>query len=404
MLGSAGGVSREHIERRIRSTAGQSGISGFDLKKMPILVAPLAEQQRIVNLLDENLTKIDAAIANLKRVEANLKRYRASVLKAAVEGRLVPTEAELARQEGRDYEPALVLLAGILAERRRRWEEAELAKMKAAGKTPKDDKWKAKYEEPAAPDTDGLPELPEGWCWATVDALVREPLRNGHSSPEDKSGNGVPTLTLTAVTTGNFESNIKPTTADPEKIGNLWIEVGDIFVQRSNAPDLVGTSCMYRGVPGLAIFPDLLIRIRVTQQVLGDYVEAVLKSARVRNFFRTKSKGIAGSMPKISQDVISNATIPLPPMREQVRIVETLAALESQTASLTTSVHSNLVRCTRLRQSTLKWAFEGKLVDQDPNDEPASVLVERIRAERQAAAAKPSKKPTQKRSKKTPKK
>ena len=67
-------------------------------------------------------------MAALERVQRNLKRYRASVLKAAVEGRLVPTEAELARAEGRDYEPASVLLKRILAERRRRWEEAELAR------------------------------------------------------------------------------------------------------------------------------------------------------------------------------------------------------------------------------------------------------------------------------------
>ena len=111
-------------------------------------------------------------MATLERVQRNLKRYRASVLKAAVEGRLVPTEAELARAEGRDYEPASVLLQRILAERRRRWEEAELAKLKARGKTPKDDKWKAKYKEPAPPDTAELPELPEGWCWITVGALT----------------------------------------------------------------------------------------------------------------------------------------------------------------------------------------------------------------------------------------
>ena len=109
----------------------------------------------------------DDAVATLERVRRNLTRYRASVLKAAVEGRLVPTEAKLARAEGRSYEPASVLLERILAERRRRWEEAELAKMKAKGKVPKDDKWKAKYVEPIAPDTSELPDLPEGWCWAT---------------------------------------------------------------------------------------------------------------------------------------------------------------------------------------------------------------------------------------------
>jgi type I restriction enzyme S subunit len=132
---------------------------------------PLPEQHRIVEAIESYFTRLDDAVATLERVRRNLKRYRASVLKAAVEGRLVPTEAELARAEGRDYEPASVLLERILTERRRRWEEAELAKMKAKGKEPKDDKWKAKYVKPVAPDTSALPVLPEGWCWTTIDQL-----------------------------------------------------------------------------------------------------------------------------------------------------------------------------------------------------------------------------------------
>jgi type I restriction enzyme, S subunit len=83
-----------------------------------IWLAPTREQARIVEAIESNLTKLDAAVVALDRVQANLKRYRASVLKAAVEGRLVPTEAELARHEGRDYEPASEPLKRILAERR----------------------------------------------------------------------------------------------------------------------------------------------------------------------------------------------------------------------------------------------------------------------------------------------
>lgn len=93
------------------------------------------------------------------------------MLHAAVEGRLVPTEAELARTDGRTCEPASELAKRILAASRRRGEEAEVARRKAPGKAPKDDKWKAKYEEPAAPDTRGLPRLPEGWYWARLDAI-----------------------------------------------------------------------------------------------------------------------------------------------------------------------------------------------------------------------------------------
>jgi type I restriction enzyme S subunit len=140
-----------------------------DLRLIEVPIAPSSEQRRIVSAIESYFTRLDDATATLERVQRNLERYRASVLKAAVEGRLVPTEAELAREEGRDYEPASVLLERILLERRRRWEEAELAKLRAKGKEPKGDAWKGKYTEPVEPDTSGLPELPEGWCWASLD-------------------------------------------------------------------------------------------------------------------------------------------------------------------------------------------------------------------------------------------
>ena len=102
-----------------------------------LLLAPRPEQDRIVAEIEKQFTRLDAATAALKRVQANLKRYRASVLKAACEGRLVPTEAKLARKEGRAYEPADKLLQRILRERRARWEADTLAKMQASGKPPK---------------------------------------------------------------------------------------------------------------------------------------------------------------------------------------------------------------------------------------------------------------------------
>jgi type I restriction enzyme S subunit len=132
-------------------------ISQGTIEELGLPIPPSSEQQRIVEAIESYFTRLDDAVATLERVERNLKRYRASVLKSAVEGRLVPTEAALARQEGRDYEPASVLLERILNERRRRWVES--------GK-------KGKYQDPEPPDTTNLPELPEGWCWATVDQLA----------------------------------------------------------------------------------------------------------------------------------------------------------------------------------------------------------------------------------------
>ncbi len=142
-----------------------------DLGAFALSVAPWGEQDRIVAEIEKQFTRLDAATAALKRVQANLKRYRASVLKAACEGRLVPTEAELARKEGRDYEPADELLERILRERRARWEADTLAKMIASGKPPKDDSWKREIQEPSAPNTADLLALPEGWCWAGLEQL-----------------------------------------------------------------------------------------------------------------------------------------------------------------------------------------------------------------------------------------
>ena len=129
-------------------------VNAKKLAKLELPLAPLPEQHRIVAEIEKQFTRLDASVAALKRVQANLKRYRASVLKAACEGKLVPTEAELARTEDRDYEPADRLLERILAERRARWESQETRR--------------GKYKEPVAPDISGLPELPEGWVWSRI--------------------------------------------------------------------------------------------------------------------------------------------------------------------------------------------------------------------------------------------
>jgi type I restriction enzyme S subunit len=123
-----------------------------------ISLPPLPEQHRIVAEIEKHFTRLDAAVASLQRAKANLKRYRASVLKAACQGKLVPTEAELARAEGREYEPASVLLERILKDRRARWEAQE--------------RRRGKYKEPATLDISTLPGVPEGWVWAMVEQLA----------------------------------------------------------------------------------------------------------------------------------------------------------------------------------------------------------------------------------------
>ncbi|QNI31584.1 hypothetical protein H7849_21330 [Alloacidobacterium dinghuense] len=162
-----------YFRHRCTNHVNQASISSSALSSsVPLIVAPPEEQDRIVAEIEKQFTRLDAATGALKRVQANLKRYRASVRKAACEGRLVSTEAELASKDGRDYEPADKLLERILKERRACWEANTLAKMKAAGKPPKDDRWKQNYKDPVAPDIRGLPTLPEGWTRVRLDTIA----------------------------------------------------------------------------------------------------------------------------------------------------------------------------------------------------------------------------------------
>ncbi len=354
-------------------------LTGAALSQIFFPIPPLNEQRRIVQKIEELFSKLDAGVAALERVKAGLKRYRAAVLKAAVEGKLTA--------EWRAHHPAketgAQLLGRILDERRRKWEQEQRAKYAKAGKQPPKG-WQAKYKEPTGPDTSYLPALPEGWCWATLDVLLREPLRNGHSARASKDGRGVRTLTLTAVTVGDFsEKNTKLTTAQPDKVQDLWLQGGDILIERSNTPELVGTARMYKGPTNFAIFPDLLIRVRVSLAVVDRYVDVFLQSHFARAYFRQRAKGLAGSMPKIDQGTILQLPIPLPPSDEQRELVDEVDRRLSVVDEIEAQIETDLKRASRLRQSILKRAFEGRLVPQDPDDEPAEHLLQKIRQGRE---------------------
>jgi type I restriction enzyme S subunit len=336
---------------------GQDGIRGIELP-----LAPPDERQHIVAAIDSHFSRLDAATATLERVHRNLERYRASVLKAAVEGRLVPTEAELAKKEGRSYEPASVLLKRILAERRRRWEEAELAKLKAKGKAPTDDRWKDRYEEPAAPDTDGLPELPEGWCWASVGQLISRPLANGRSVPT--ATDGFPVLRLTAIRSGRVLLSERKGGSWTRDDAKEWLVAeGDFLVVRGNGSrDLVGRGGLVTTTPDPVAFPDTLIRVRIDAQHFEPRLLRLFWDSQVvRDFLQRTAKTTAGIY-KINQGDLEKLPLPLPPYEEQARLAGEIERLDSVATVEASRVEATLVHIARLRQSILKWAFEGRLV------------------------------------------
>jgi type I restriction enzyme S subunit len=245
-------------------------INQVALGRLFVPVPPINEQERIVETIDELLSDIDAGVAALERARANLKRYRAAVLKAAVEGRLT----EQWRAEHPATEPASQLLERILAERRRKWEADQLAKYAAAGKTPPKN-WQAKYAEPTPPDTTGLPELPRGWCWARMDQLIGY-LRNGFFKSPMESPDGVRILRINAVRPMRVDlDEVRLQQADSDELDGYFVENGDLLFTRYNGSvDLLGVCGMVRGCDRPTVHPDKLIRVQaVLPQPLPTYLE-----------------------------------------------------------------------------------------------------------------------------------
>lgn len=370
-----------------------------DVFSFSVDLPPRSEQDRIVAEIEKQFTRLDDAVAALKRVQANLKRYRASVLKAACEGRLVPTEAELARKEGRDYEPASELLKRILAERRAKWEANQLAKMKAAGKPTKDGEWKKKYKEPEPPDTGKLPELPEGWAWATLDQ-VSTTVRNGISTKPD-SESGLPILRISAVRPFLVDlEDLRFLPKNFDSSGFTLIEDDLLFTRYNGNREYVGVCGRVRNLSGTVVHPDKLIK--VTPVMRGDFAKWLELMSNVgpsREFLAKRIRTTAGQS-GISGEDLKSLPVPLAPELEAARITSRTVEELDRIRTLSDALATQTRRSSNLRVSVLTKAFSGKLVPQDPNDEPASALLERIRAERaQQGIGKPARKPRTRREK-----
>ena len=372
---------RRVAQRQMTGGVGQMRVPASFLQGLHIPVAPIAEQQRISDALDELLSDLDAGVEALQRAQAKLALYRASVLKAAVQGDLT---AEWRKQHP-DTEPAPVLLQRILTERRQRWEQEQLRKFKAAGKTPPAN-WKSKYKEPVAPNTTNLPPLPEGWCWATCDQLAWT-SGYGTSVKCSESYSGIPVLRIPNISGGVIDlSKIKFAPADYSEPSEETVLPGDLLVVRTNGSRaLIGRGAVVFDKPEREYsFASYLIRLRVVpdQSLLG-WVSLVWQSAIVRSWIESKAATSAGQY-NISLGVLQTLAIPIPPSDEHEAITNLLDQQFTVAEHVQSDLANRFLTASSLRQSILRHAFTGQLVPQDPNDEPASELLMRIAAEREA--------------------
>jgi type I restriction enzyme S subunit len=340
-------------------------------------IAPLPEQHRIVEKIEELFSDLDAGVASLERAKANLKRYRASVLKSAVEGRLT----EEWRKEHPQTEDGQMLLDRILRERREKWEKDQVLKFKEKGKEPPKN-WQSKYEEPSAPDASELPELPEGWVWATVEQF--SDLENGDRSANYPSRSHFVSSGIPFINAGHLESGRvcyeDMNYITPDKFKSLLagkVQKGDVlFCLRGS----LGKVALIAEEGEGAIASSLVI-LRIMPQISNRLLRIYLQSPRTASLIAKYDNGTA--QPNLSARDLSRFTFPLPPLAEQEQIVALVEERLSQIDSAEKTIDAELIRSKRLRQSILKRAFEGKLVPQNPKDEPASVLLERIKASRE---------------------
>jgi type I restriction enzyme S subunit len=273
----------------------------------------------------------------------------------------------------------------MLVERRRRWEEDLFAKFKEKGKEPPKN-WKAKYKEPAAPDTRNLPPLPEGWCWGSMDQLS---WSAGYGTSEKcREGNGgLAVLRIPNIIGGRLDlEDLKFAPEHYVERAKDLILAGDLLIVRTNGSRLlIGRGAVVHVDPGRALsFASYLIRLRLPRvPSLLRWVSLFWQSSHVRRWIETKAATSAGQF-NISLGVLSTLTIPIAPFEEQEALVELAEEQLSVIDHLDGELTDKLNEAQSLRQSVLRHAFAGQLVPQDPKDEPAFELLKRIAAEREA--------------------
>jgi type I restriction enzyme S subunit len=360
--------------RQVNHGATRDGINTTDLLAMPVAVPPRMTQERIVAKIEELFSDLDAGVTALKRAKANLKRYRAAVLKAAVEGKLT----EEWRSKHPAKEPASALLARILKERRQKWEADQLAKFAAAEKEPPKN-WREKYVEPSPPATTELPVLPDGWCWATIQQLAFVDVGFAFKSAE-YTKEGIRLLRGENMEPGSLRWNDVRFWPEDKLAGleHLLVKEGQIILAMDRP--LVSAGLKLARVKASDL-PCLLVQRMARLRMFDDAMTGFLHCSMQTHAFISHLLGdqTGTQLPHISGTGIEEFVTPLPPLMEQQQIAAEVAEKLSQIEAAETGIVNSLLRASRLRQSVLKQAFEGKLVLQDPKDEPASVLLERIR-------------------------
>lgn len=319
-------------------------LSSKTLEMIPLPLPPLSEQQRIVAKIEELFSELDKGVESLKTAKERLKVYRQAALKHAFEGKLTaqwrhshPDEIQLLETEQSEFEPL--------------------------------------FPAPA--------DLPTTWRWIPAAEALESPPSNGRSV-KDRVG-GFPVLRLTALHGGRIDlSEYKEGDWDRTEARPFLVSRNDFLLARGNGSKrLVGQGGLVPEVKTEVAYPDTIIRVRVDPSVMRPAFFAYLWNSRLlRDQIESSARTTAGIY-KINQRHVNGFGLPLCSLAEQDAILESLDTLLPCLDATEFEVERRINSVLTLRQSILWKAFSGKLVEHNPADEPASALLERIRAEKE---------------------
>jgi type I restriction enzyme, S subunit len=336
-------------------------VSDRDVADGTIRVPPLPEQRRIVEKIGCLSAKSRRARDNLDHIPRLVEKYKQAILAAAFRGELTHSW-----RTGRSISISIEQLDDI----RSRARQTELKHGRVIGpyRLAKNIEWRPTFE------------IPKGWVWASVDQ-VSCLIQYGSSAKTNEDRTGVAVLRMGNIQDGSLDlTALKFLPEDHDEFPTLLLESGDVLFNRTNSAELVGKTAVYGGKPQKASFASYLIRVRCCG-LLPILLSGYINSAYGRDWVASVVNQQVGQA-NVNGTKLSQVGIPIMPPEEQVEIARRIERAFAWVERLASETNSARKLVDHLDQAILSKAFRGELVPQDPNDEPASVLLDRIRTER----------------------